>query len=125
MDTVAGRVVTYGYHQTLNVSVELNNLYRVIIGIGITNSVVPPPPPASASRHQTEMDTVMEQSRLVNMLVVTLACVTLDLCLLADQEMNVLPRDTCVMEENLFVKIGLMWSFVTSTTVMFVLLTYS
>ena len=36
------------------------------------------------------------------------------------QDLNVLRRRKCVMEENLCVKMRLMWSFVTSTTMIFV-----
>ena len=87
MDTLTFRVETNGYHQTRNVSVEQNNLHRIIGRI--SNSVVPPPPPASAPGHQMEMDTVKEQSRLENMLVVKLASVGTQVCLPAVQERNV------------------------------------
>ena len=106
-------VEIYRYPQRRPVTVEQSNLQRVIMGILITNSVVPPPGPASATCHQMEMVTVMEQSRLeTNMLVVTLECVTAEVTLPADLEINVLRSIRCVTE-NLSVKICLMWSFVT------------
>ena len=104
----------------MNVSVEQNNLH-ILIGFYGTNSVVPPPPPASAPGHQMEMDTVMEQSRLDMMLVVKLVSVGTKISLPAVQERNVLRRVKCVVENN-YVKMGLMWNIVTSTTKMFVIL---
>ena len=88
MDPIPGHVVTYGYHQTRNVSVEQNNLH-MLIGIMIANSVVPPHPPASAPGHQMEMDTVKGQSRLEKMLVVKLVSVLRQICLPVVQERNV------------------------------------
>ena len=120
LHTVTCRVVTYGYHQSINVSVEQNNL-QAKIGIKMTNSVVPPPPPASAPGHQMEMDTVKEQSRLEKMLVVKLVSVGTHLCLPAVQDRNVFIRLICVVENNC-VKMGLIWNIVTSTTIMFVYL---
>ena len=92
----------------------------MVIGMS-TNSVVPPPPPASAPGHQMEMDTVKEQSRLENMLVVKLVSVITHVYLPVVLERNVLRRLRCVMENN-YVKMGLMWNIVTSTTMMFVAL---
>ena len=111
------RVETYGYQQTIIVTVEENNL-NIMIGILMTNSVVPPVPPASAPGLQMEMDTVMEQSR-DEMLAVTLVYVITEMSLPVVQEISVWRRLICAME-NLCVKIYLMWSFVTSTTMMFV-----
>ena len=118
-DPLPCRVVTFGYHGSINVSVEQNNLQRMIGWM--TNSVVPPPPPASAPGHQMEMDTVKEQSRLDEMLVVKLVSVITQISLPVAQERNVLIRLRCVVENNC-VKMGLMWNIVTSTTMMFVYL---
>ena len=115
---IPGRVETYGYHGTIHVTVEQNNLH-FLIGLMISNSVVPPPPPASAPGHQMEMDTVMEQSRMDEMLAVTLAYVMTEISLPVVQEINVLRRLSCAME-NLCVQICMMWSFVASKTMMFV-----
>ena len=106
MEGIPGRVETYGYQRTIHVTVEQNNLHGVI-GIMMKNSVVPPPPPASAPGHQMEMDTVMEQSRVDEMLAVTLVYVGTEIVLPVVQEKNVWRRLICVME-NLCVKICLM-----------------
>ena len=70
-----------------------------------------------------EMDTVMEQSRMGQMLVVTQEYVGTEITLPADLEMNVFRR-RFAKEENLNVKIGLIWSFATSTTRVFCMQCY-
>ena len=114
-----GHVEIYRYQRTELACVDQNNLQGRTLVYQTINFVVHPLPQVSVLCYLMVMENVKELSKVENMLAVILEFVWKENYLPADLEMNVSRSQKCAME-SLFVKIFLMWSFVTSTAKMYV-----